>query len=105
MPTANIPGDYKLLIHNYGLDHAAKAYASPEDITLKADGTISGAQTGTWTMKSGTSYITINVGGKVYKGVMVPQTLEPYSVQTPSFTALDSSTGVTIWGYKNVAVE
>ena len=105
VPTANIPGDYKLLIHNYGLDHAAKAYASPEDITLKADGTISGAQTGTWTMKSGTSYITINVGGKVYKGVMVPQTLEPYSVQTPSFTALDSSTGVTIWGYKNVAVE
>jgi len=103
--TTNIPGDYKLLIHNYGLDHAAKAYASPVDITLNADGTISGAQTGTWTMKSGTSYITINVGGKVYKGVMVPQTLEPYNVQTPSFTALDSSTGVTIWGYKDVAVE
>jgi arabinan endo-1,5-alpha-L-arabinosidase len=105
VPTANIPGDYKLLIHNYGLDHAAKAYASPVDITLNADGTISGAQTGTWTMKSGTSYITINVGGKEYKGVMVPQTLEPYNVQTPSFTALDSSTGVTIWGYKDVPVE
>lgn len=103
--TTNIPGDYKLLIHNYGLDHAAKAYASPVDITLNADGTISGAQTGTWTMKSGTSYITINVGGKEYKGIMVPQTLEPYNVQTPSFTALDSSTGVTIWGYKDVAVE
>ena len=103
--TTNIPGDYKLLIHNYGLDHAAKAYASPVDITLNADGTISGAQTGTWTMKSGTSYITINVGGKEYKGVMVPQTLEPYNVQTPSFTALDSSTGVTIWGYKDVVVE
>ena len=103
--TTNIPGDYKLLIHNYGLDHAAKAYASPVDITLNADGTISGAQTGTWTMKSGTSYITINVGGKEYKGVMVPQTLEPYNVQTPSFTALDSSTGVTIWGYKDVPVE
>ena len=98
--TADIPGNYKLLIHNYGLDHVAKAYASPVDITLNADGTIAGDKTGTWSIKTGTSYITINIGQN-YKGVMVPQTMEPTNTVTPSFTALDSTTGVTIWGYKN----
>jgi len=97
--TADIAGNYKLLTHHYGLDHAAKKYAVPVDITLNADGTISGDATGTWSIKAGTSYITINLGSD-YKGVMVPQTLEPTDTKVPCFTALDSKTGVTIWGYK-----
>ena len=97
--TADIPGAYKLLIHRYGLDHAAKEYVAPVDVTLNADGSISGGAVGTWSIKSGTSYITINIGSD-YKGVMVPQTLEPTDTKAPCFTALDSKTGVTIWGYK-----
>ena len=97
--TADIPGDYKLLVHGYGLDHAAKEYAAPVDVTLNADGTISGGATGSWTIKAGTSYITIRIGSE-YKGVMVPQTLEPTDEKVPCFTALDSQTGITIWGYK-----
>lgn len=97
--TADIAGNYKLLAHRYGLDHAAKKYAVPVDITMNADGTISGDATGTWSIKTGTSYITINLGSD-YKGVMVPQTLEPTDTKVPCFTALDSKTGVTIWGYK-----
>jgi arabinan endo-1,5-alpha-L-arabinosidase len=100
--TADIPGTYKLLVHSYGLDHASKEYAVPTDITLNADGTITGALTGTWTAKTGTSYVTIKLGSE-FKGVMIPQTLEPTDVKTPCFTALDSATGVTIWGYKQTA--
>ena len=62
VPTTNIPGNYKLLIHRYGLDHEAKEYAAPVDITLNADGSIAGSVTGTWTVTPGTSYITINIG-------------------------------------------
>lgn len=102
--TADIAGNYKLLAHRYGLDHAAKEYAVPVDIILNADGTISGDATGTWSIKAGTSYITINLGSD-YKGVMVPQTLEPTDTKVPCFTALDSKTGVTIWGYKVPAAE
>ena len=97
--TANIPGSYKFLQHNYKLDHAAKAFASPVDIKLNADGTITGDRTGTWSAKTGTSYITINIGGE-YKGVMIEQTLEPKNEKAPCFSALNSKTGVTIWGYK-----
>ena len=99
VPTADIPGAYKLLVHPYGLDHIAKEFSVPVNITLNSDGTISGDVTGTWSIKSGTSYITINIGS-VFKGVMVPQTLEPTDTKVPCFTALDSQTGVTIWGYK-----
>ena len=99
--TADIPGKYKLLVHNYKLDHTKKAYSSPVDITLNADGTITGEQyNGTWTAKSGTCYITINIGS-AYKGVMVRQTMEPKNEKVASFTALDSKTGVTIWGYRS----
>ena len=97
--TADIPGNYKLLTHKYGLDQKAMAYAVPVDIKLNADGTITGDAKGTWKINAGTSYITINLGSD-YKGVMVPQTLEPTDTKAPSFTALDSQTGVTIWGYK-----
>ena len=97
--TADIPGKYKLLTHDYKLDHTTKKYAEPVEIELKADGTISGAKSGTWTIKEGTSYITINIGAD-YKGVMVIQTLEPTNDQVPSFTCLRSASGVTIWGYK-----
>ena len=101
--TADIPGNYKLLVHNYKLDHTTKAFASPQDITLNADGTITGEKiNGKWSVKEGTSYITINIGQE-YKGVMIEQTLEPKNEKAPCFTALRSATGVTIWGYKVAA--
>ena len=99
--TADIAGEYRMLVHNYGLDHAAKELSIPINVLLKADGTISGPDiTGTWSVKSGTSYITFNIDGSEFKGVMVPQTLEPTDTKVPCFTALDSKTGITIWGYK-----
>jgi arabinan endo-1,5-alpha-L-arabinosidase len=99
VPSANIPGKYKLLVHNYKLNHLQKELALPVDIQLNADGSISGDRTGSWSATSGKSYITLNIGAE-YKGVMVMQTLEPENTETPSFTALNSATGVTIWGYK-----
>ena len=88
-----------LLVHNYKLDHTKKAYAKPVEVTLNADGTITGAFTGTWSVKEGTSYFTLNIG-KEYKGVMIEQTLEPLNDKTPAFTAVCAQTGVTVWGYK-----
>lgn len=98
--TNKIAGEYKLLIHKYGLDHTKKELAKPTDIKLNADGSISGAMAGKWSIKEGTSYITINIGGGVYKGVMIEQTLEPGQTKAPSFTAM-ANNGVSIWGYRS----
>ena len=97
--TSDIPGKYKVLVHEYKLDHTKKAFSSPKEVELNADGTISGDYTGKWSIREGTSYITLNIGTE-YKGVMVEQTLEPKNVKAPCFTALRSLTGVTLWGYK-----
>ena len=97
--TSKIPGKYKLLVHEYKLDHTNKALAKPVEIELASDGTISGAFKGKWSVKEGTSYVTINIGEE-YKGVMIEQTLEPENDVVPSFTAMRSQTGVSIWGYR-----
>lgn len=100
IPTQNIAGKYKLLTHKYKLDHRKKEAAEPTDIELLANGTISGAATGTWSIEEGTSYITLKIGGTTYYGVMIEQTLEPTDTKTPAFTALASTNGITVWGYK-----
>jgi arabinan endo-1,5-alpha-L-arabinosidase len=96
-----VPGKYKLLVHNYKLNHLTKEIATPVEVELQADGTITGAYTGRWTLDAGKSYVNISLGSQTdYKGVMIWQTLEPENTQAPCFTALRSATGVTIWGYK-----
>ena len=101
--SARIPGKYKLLIHNYKLDHTKKEASAPTDIELKDDGTISGGATGTWKIEAGTSYITLKVNNTYYHGVMVEQTLEPTDTKAPAFTAIAATTGVTVWGYQTEA--
>ncbi len=98
--TADIPGTYKLLYHKYGLDHRKKEYVAPEEIVLHADGTITGSRNGKWQVTEGQSYITLTLGGAVFKGVMVEQTMEPKTTKTVAFTALTRS-GITVWGYRS----
>ena len=112
--TDQIPGTYKLLVHKYGLKYTwgNQETVTPVDITLKADGTISGALTGKWEVVDGTSYINVTLGSIQYKGVMVEQVMEPNTDQnsitftrnatntTVAFTALAKS-GVTAWAYRS----
>ena len=98
--TDRIAGKYKLLIHDYKLDHTKKAASEPVDVELNADGSITGKYSGKWTIEAGTSYITLQVGGTYYRGVMVEQTLEPKDTKVPAFTAMAATTGASVWGYQ-----
>ena len=97
---ADIPGNYKMMLHTLNLDHANKQLATPVNIELMSDGTITGDMTGTWSITAGTSYISITVGEKTYNGVMIEQTMEPTTQKVPAFSAMAKSNGNTIWGYK-----
>ena len=101
--TDRIPGTYQLLIHKYRLDHTKKEASKPVEITLSADGKISGGATGTWAATAGTSYVNFVISGTAYRGVMVEQTLEPKDEKTIAFTGLASKTGVTAWAYQTKA--
>lgn len=99
--TDYIAGDYKFMLHRYGLDHANKALVTPVDVTLNADGTVSGGYTGTWKVTPGTCYIDIKANNMVYKGVLAIQTMEPKTQKALAFSGV-SNTGSTMWGYKEV---
>ena len=100
--TDRIPGTWQVLIHPFKLDHTKKEIAKPVEVQLNADGSVSGAQTGTWSVQEGTSYFTIKLGTTEYKGVMVEQTLEPTNDKAASFTCMNPN-GVTVWGYQTAA--
>ena len=101
---SQIAGDYELIVHKYNTKCVEKdgetEVVTPIDITLNADGTVTGEATGTWSETAGTSYITLTLDGRTYKGVLAEQTIDGSNVKTLCFTALCQATGVNIWGSK-----
>ena len=94
-----LPGTYQLIIHKYSMDHKNLEEVTPVKIQLLPDGTVTGAYTGTWTTKPGTSYLSLKLGGIIYKGVAVEQHMEPTTVKAVAFSGCSSS-GVNAWAYK-----
>ena len=96
-----IAGDYQFLRHEYGQNTEAKAYETPVNIRLNADGTISGAENGTWERIAGTDYIALTIDDVVYRGVLVRQTIDYTNIPAIAIAALSSSSGSTTLGQKS----
>lgn len=96
-----IAGDYQFLRHEYGQNTEAKAYETPVNIRLNADGTISGAENGTWERTAGTDYIALTIDDVVYRGVLVRQTIDYTNIPAIAIAALSSSSGSTTLGQKS----
>ena len=99
VPAEEIPGTYQILIHKYKMNHANMEEVTPVSITLNADGSVSGAYTGTWSRTEGTSYLAIKLGGVTYNGVIVYEQMDQKSIQAITFSGMANS-GVNVWGYK-----
>ena len=102
---AAVAGDYQLMVHPYRQNTAAKAYEKPVNIHLNADGTVTGAYTGSWELVSGTSYINVtlkgnatNQGTVTFKGVVIDQTITYSNIPAICFTAVSSSSGLNTSG-------
>ena len=96
-----IAGDYQFLRHEYGQNTEAKAYETPVNIRLNADGTISGAENGTWERTAGTDNIALTIDDVVYRGVLVRQTIDYTNIPAIAIAALSSSSGSTTLGQKS----
>jgi arabinan endo-1,5-alpha-L-arabinosidase len=102
-------GDYEFIIHNpttyyQNLGTAKVGIATPSNITLNEDGTVTGELTGTWDYEEGTPNMTITIDGITYKGVFIEMPSEQlYFNQNQrkvvmTFTVLGDN--VTAWGSK-----
>lgn len=96
--SGDVVGEYQVLLHKYGTNYAAMEIVTPVNITLKADGSITGAYTGTWSITSG-SFVNITLDGVTYQGVLVRQMVDGAAMETLCFTAA-AANGVNIWGSK-----
>lgn len=92
-----VTGSYGMITHEFQIEYADLDYQTPEEIVLNADGTISGAHSGTWSMTEGTPYAALVIDGETYKGVFTEQTIDGSNITTMCFTVV-SSKGLSIWG-------
>ena len=120
--TSEICGEYQFMIHKFRQNTANKEYATPCNITLNADGTITGDYNGTWSCPSGTAYIDIKLekvlGTSVsatFHGVLAKQIIDYTNIPALIFTACGTqksettqasngsvltTSGLCIWGSK-----
>ena len=97
--TEDIPGTYQVLFHKYKMDYANFEEVTPQELTLTADGKVTGARNGTWKLDEGTSYLTLTLNGVIYNGVLIEEQMDSRSVKTISFSTISNS-GFAVWGYK-----
>lgn len=104
---SDVAGEYQILLHYYNNAKAADAgtiaentdIAKPVTVTLNEDGTVSGEKTGTWKISANSSYITVSIDNREYKGVIVNQTIDGTDIKSLCFTAL-AKDGRCLWGSK-----
>ncbi len=94
--STDVPGSYKII--NHGKDITATIKTS-QNITLNADGSVSGAQSGNWTYR-GSNNVTLTLSGMgSFDGVLSRQWNPNASAFEVTFSVL-SSGGVSIWGVR-----
>lgn len=98
---SDIAGDYQFMRHQYGQNTKAKAFETSVNITLNADGTITGAEKGTWKRTASTDYIHLTINNVVYRGVLVKQTVDYTNIPAIAISALSSSSGSLTMGQSN----
>lgn len=95
----DIPGVYQVLFHKYKMDYAKFEEVTPVELELTADGKVTGARTGSWSVDEGTSYISLTLNGLTYHGVILEEQLDGKNIKTIAFSAI-SNGGFSVWGYK-----
>ena len=90
-----IVGNYKLINHGKAITATVSTSSA---ISLLADGSVTGAVSGTWQL-TGNYDATLVLGGTTYRGVFVRQWDDDSQIWVLTFTAL-SNDGVAVWGSK-----
>ncbi len=102
LSASQIAGDYEMIIHEMDIDYKNLETKKPEFISLTADGKITGAYEGTWSVEEGTSYIVLHFNDQDYSGVALQMNIEYTKMETVVFTAVGLKDQVCIWGSRAI---
>lgn len=104
-------GNYGIMLQKQNINHAKLECQAEQRITLEEGtsysnetgtgytGNITGDYTGTWTSKTGSPYVSLEIGGVTYKGVFCEGTIDETDIETMTFTAVGNNQEC-LWGYK-----
>lgn len=113
--TEAICGEYEFLVNTLDQGYkpewsesenndTAVGLATPVNITLNKNGTVTGDISGTWTVTEGSPYMSITYGGVTYKGAFIVQADESTEmVKKMTFTATGNN--MCVWGSKKTAYD
>ncbi len=96
-----IAGTYEMITHEYQVDYSDLECMTPVVINLNADGTVTGAKTGTWSTVEGTSDAVLVLDGTTYYGKFTEEVIDGTTVETMGFT-FASNAGLCVWGTKQL---
>ena len=100
VPAERRGGVYKMLLHEHDINTVEHESVV---ITLEADGTVTGAATGSWACEDGVN-VTIALGDTVYKGIMHTALDSSQSNWATCISALDD-TGAALWAIRALVQE
>lgn len=94
-----VTGEYNILTMK-GTDNTKLECVTEEKIVLNANGTVSGAYSGSWSQAANAPYVTLTIGGVTYQGVFIEQNMEESATKAMTLTVVGKN-DISIWGYKS----
>lgn len=103
IPFEHLVGRYRIILHEPQAQADGSLPVNTErELYLNADGSLSGVYSGTWNYEfaGGRHYLNLLASGKMFDGVFAIQLENGVSMQTVTFSAMDASGELALWGYR-----
>lgn len=100
---SEIAGAYKIIMHEpYAQADGKFPINTEKNLQLNADGSVTGAYTGTWKydFAKGRQYITLEMNNTTFEGVVLEQSQNDVGKVTITFSAMNKNGSRALWGYR-----
>lgn len=97
----DIAGQYNVIAHK-AVDYATLKSNLEQQVYLNADGTVTGAYTGTWTYNfaNGRQFLTLTTSAGTFQSVLCEHLMDGLSTFTLAFTGMNAANEQCLWGYR-----